>query len=120
MEYPSTRAAFAGARQPMAALACRPTSPDGSLLPVVWETTFLSSRENLERLRSNPFKRGGKIGDQVVRIFKADVQSHEVRCGSAADGTIRIDRQCEAFKAAPAIADAEQLQAIHEKGTNFV
>src|SRR5947209_20012004 len=57
---------------------------------------------------------GRKVLDEVVRGLEADVEPHQVSCRRRADSADRIDRQREALVAAPAIADAEQLQAVDE------
>src|SRR5579872_2734736 len=59
-----------------------------------------------------------EIGDEIGRILQADVQPHHrafrLPCRRTAQ-PLRIDRQGEAFEAAPGEADAETLQRIDQR-----
>src|SRR3546814_12114604 len=61
----------------------------------------------------------GKVSEQVVGVFQADVEAHRGAFGlpfsRGADGR-RIDGEGKRFKPAPGTADAEQFQPVDQRG----
>ena len=62
-------------------------------------------------------QRRGEVRNQIVRIFEADVKAHQrsgifAPCGRAE--LIDVGRHRKAFEPAPAVADAEQFEAVDQ------
>ena len=58
---------------------------------------------------------GGEVGDQIVGILEADVEPDERALPFAAGrGAHRVGRDRQALEAAPAVADAEQLEPVDQ------
>src|SRR3546814_14582600 len=70
-------------------------------------------------VRLEPLQPFGKVSDQVVGVFQADVEAHRGAFGlpfsRGADGR-RIDGEGKRFKPAPGKADAEQFQPVDQRG----
>src|SRR3546814_9600968 len=70
-------------------------------------------------VRLEPLQPFGKVSDQVVGVFQADVEAHSGAFGlpfsRGADGR-RIDGEGKRFKLAPGKADAEQFQTVDQRG----
>src|SRR3954453_21009417 len=71
------------------------------------ERSGASARDSCEGVR--------QVLDQIVGVFEADVQAHQIVGGRFRDSADRMDRQSESFIAAPAEADPEQIETL-DKG----
>src|SRR3546814_1536694 len=70
-------------------------------------------------VRLEPLQPFGKVSDQVVGVFQADVEAHRGAFGlpfSRGAAGRRIDGEGKRFKPAPGKADAEQFQPVDQRG----